>query len=154
MNLSDIFPLGVTNESTGNGMFSSSSLLGDLSGGYVGLPGSTGTNGTTTAATSSVAGMFGSAMDILGGLSSIGTVVNDPTSVNSSIGVTQGTSNANTYENPGGTVANNPASPITSGSGSTLLDTLNKYKYNIFAVVLGVIFIIIGAAQMAKSITP
>jgi hypothetical protein len=94
----------------------------------------------------------GSWWDILTDQSSMGVVQGNPTSADSAIGVSQGTSNTNTYENPGGTQSNNPGSPSGSGTGngSTLLSSLEKYKYDIFAVVLGIIFVIIGAAQMAR----
>lgn len=131
-----IIPDGIGGLSTGSGMFSSSTLQNDLSDAFVGLPGSGSTSASGSTAGSSI-------WDILGDQSSLGTGTGNPSTAASAIGTTTGTSNSNTTANPGGT---NPG-----GSGSGILATIEKYKYNIFAVILGVIFVIIGAVQMAKA---
>ena len=160
--ITDIMPIGVAG-TTGSGMFSSSSLMGDMSGGFVGLPGTSspvavGSDSTFDLGNIGGGGSSGSSTspwNILTDLSSMGaSIVGNPTGVDSSIGTSTGTSNANTTENPGGTQTNNPGSPSGAGTGSaalTIWQRLASYRYDIFAVILGVIFIIIGAAQMAKS---
>ena len=161
--ITDIMPIGVAG-TTGSGMFSSSALMGDLNGGYVGLPGAAaGLPSTSHDPTFDLGNIGGSGSsgasrspwDILTDLSSMGSsIIGNPTGVDSAIGTSTGTSNANTTENPGGTQTNNPGSPSGAGTGSaalTIWQRLSNYKYDIFAVILGVVFIIIGAAQMAKS---
>jgi hypothetical protein len=139
-------PSGTT---TGSGAFSASQLLGDLTGNYVGFPSSSTTSlptgtaggGTGTSNSSSASSIW----DILTDQSSLGTGTENPSTAASAVGTSSGTSTANTTANPGGT------NPGGSGQGNAIWAALTKNMYNIFAVVLGVIFVIVGAVQMAKA---
>lgn len=125
-----IFPALGAIGSTGSGAFSSSTLSSDVGGGFVGLPGGS------------------SALDILGDQSSLGTGVGNPSTAASAVGTTTGTNDTNSLTNPGGT---NPGGSGSSGFFTQLQAWFTSHGANILAIVLGVVFIIIGAVGLSKS---
>jgi hypothetical protein len=120
----------------------------------ISLPGIAGLGGGLASSVSAApTGNDTNIWDILTDQSAMGTGYENSNAAASAIGTANGTSNANSITNPGGS---NPGSTGTgtsnAGSGfSSIWASITSNMYNIFAVVLGIVFVIIGASSMAKS---